>query len=601
MVEGAVKGAGGLVSGTSNLIRKGLSKISPELAEKIIPEQGLSSLQTSTAPKNTFERLGYGGEGLLEFLTGDEALKGLSLADKLKHVSQVASIFEKSPSLMRAVQTGTNVIKAIGEMGAEEQAAIAKSPILARLVSAGMDAMRMGAVQAGQTLVHSGGDVGQAAKEGATMAGTAGVLGAAGGAATGALEKAGTAAKAAETLGKVVKEAPSDTEVTSGAKSAVDSVEKSMHDKFEAGIQDLKQRLQGASTPNENSPISAGAKELLKAPEPAEHELVAAAKEATGERLDQPVKDLLAKASGSTQPWTVNDLVDFRQSVRKLADSYDMGDPNARALRKLLPSVDDTIGKLAEQSGDATAKQDYSNLRNDYKNTIKYFQPSAKTADRLAYNTASVLRSGTKDDIGKYLLSGGNVRAKIGAVSDLLGPDETHNLGKDIFSTLVKKNSSGARVNPANLIADWNKIPDEAKAKLFDTSIADTTIQQLMTDSRTAAQMQHLARLGLISGAGAAGATGVGHLWVGTLLGLTIGEAAHGGIQAARNMLDYVTTHPAVWKSLGMASKAGETVTPYAKALGPAIKQQAAQSLMGKPALTNILQGASQPLSQEQQ
>lgn len=628
---GFAKGIGSTISGVGGLLRKGVDaasaldpgraisyladksgikpgaytdeeknrqQIADKVKETLVPSEGKSALDTMSTPHGLPEMIGYGGETLAEFMLGDEAVKGFSLADQFKQISQVAGIFEKSPRLMRALQMGADITKAAGMLGPEEQAAIKKSPILAHLVGAGMDAVRQGAVQGAQTLTKTGGDVGQAAKEGGVTAGISAVLGGAGGTVARALEKAGTAAEAGKGLNEVAKNAPTEPEVTNAAKSAVDSVEKSMHDKFETGIQDLKQRLSGASVPNENSPIATGAKQLMKPAAPAAHELVTAAKEASGERLDQPVKDLLNKAASSKQPWTVDDLVDFRQSVRKLADSYDMGDPNARALRQLMPSVDDTIGKLAEQSGDTTAKSDYQALRNDYKNTVKYFQPqpSSKPADQLAYNTTKVLRSGTKDDIGKYLLSGGNIRAKIGAVNDLLGPDKTKDLGKDIFSTMVKDSSTNAgAVNPANLLKQWNKIPDQAKTTLFDTASNDQAIEQLMTDAKSAAQIQHIIRGTLAGGVGAA-AGGLSHTGLGTLLGLTVGEAG-GGFGAGRKMLDYVATHPAVWKTLGVVSKAGEAAKPFTQAVGPAVKQQAAQTVMGKSPLANILSGASEPLT----
>src|SRR5260370_16660599 len=44
-----------------------------------------------------FENIGAGAEGILEFMTGDEALKGLSLADKLKLRPNKVKVSEPHP------------------------------------------------------------------------------------------------------------------------------------------------------------------------------------------------------------------------------------------------------------------------------------------------------------------------------------------------------------------------------------------------------------------------------------------------------------------------------------------------------------------------
>jgi len=567
---------GSHIPGTSYVSEKlgdalGLPKLGPDQNPYDTVEKSVQH-NKEQATNNTAGRIGYGGETLTEFLLGDEALKGLSLADKLKAASGVAQMFEKSPKLMKAVQIGADAMK--------------NYPKATEIVG---EAMRQGAVQGTQTLAKTGGDVDEAAKEGATMAGTSGVLGAVGAGAGSLLEKGGKAAQTVETLGKVAEAAPSKEEVTEGAKNAVDAAKQSMHTKFEAGIQDLTERLGDKEVPHADSPIAATAKELIKAPEPAEHGLVAAAKEAAGERMDKPVKALLDKAAAQEgQAWKVNDLVDFRQAVRKLADSYPPGDPNARTLYKLLPSVDDTLGKLADQSGDTAAKSDYAALRKDYKNKIKYFTPSGKPEDRIAYATANVLRTGTKEDIGKYLMSG-DARAKVKALTGLLGDDGAKDIGKNVFSTMLEDASPNGRLNPTALVQKWAKLPNEAKNSLFDSKIGDTAIQQLMQDTKSAAQVQRLMRLGVLSAISGPIAHPIG-AGVGTLLGLTI---EGGGFEGGRKMLDYVANHPAVWKSLGLAGKVAKAAeSGTGQALGTVIKQQAGRGL------SSVMQGASQPLSE---
>ena len=614
------KGLLDTTAGVGGLIRKGvgaLSAISPSrvgeavgaipkgttdaLAEKakefLVPQRGLSAEQQMAVPHGGLQTIGYAGENLTEFLLGDEALKGLSLADKLKMSGQVAGIFEKSPRLMKALQMGADLEKAAGQLPAEAVQLMKNNPVVARLIGAGMDAVRQAAVSGGQELVKSGGDVGEAAKTAATQGAASAVLGGAGSVIAGAAEKGGKAAETVSELKNIAESAPAKEEVTANAKNAVDTAKEAMHAKYEAGIQDLTERLGDTSVPHSSSPIASTAKDLVAEPVPATQALVAAAKNAAGERIDKPVKALLTKAANeTTADWKVGDLVEFRQAVRKLADSYPPGDLNARALHKLLPAVDDTLDQVAKASGDAGAKADYASLRGDYRDKIKYFQPSSNPADQLKYTTAKTLQSGTKDEIGKFLLAGGNTRAKVAAVSDLLGPEETQKLGKDIFGSFIqetKPDGTIKAVNPANIVQKWTKLPPEARDALFDTSIGEKAIPELMKDTQSAAQIQHLMRVAAVAGAGATVGTHFGATGLGTLLGLVAGEGG-GGFARGRQVLDYVVNHPNVWKGLGLVAKAGEAAAPVSRAVGPAIKYGAGQGLR------NVMQGASGPLGEQQ-
>ena len=126
----------------------------------------------------TLNAIGYGGETLLEFLTGDEALKGLALSDRLMKSAGVAKALEQSPRLMKALQIGA-------------------------------DALRSGAVGGTQGTVRSGGDLGKGAEEGATTAAIAGTLGMAGQAVKairGALDVSGIQAPLQDSLRGVVSD-----------------------------------------------------------------------------------------------------------------------------------------------------------------------------------------------------------------------------------------------------------------------------------------------------------------------------------------------------------------------------------------------------------
>lgn len=69
-------------------------------------DEGRQELDKDNAGNPTLNSIGYGGETLAEFLMGDEALKGLSFADRLGAVAKTAKILEKSPRLIKALQIG---------------------------------------------------------------------------------------------------------------------------------------------------------------------------------------------------------------------------------------------------------------------------------------------------------------------------------------------------------------------------------------------------------------------------------------------------------------------------------------------------------------
>lgn len=92
----------------------------------------------------TGQTVGKVSEGVLEFFMGDEALKGASMAEKLKQATKLAEFMESSPRLAAALTTG-------------------------------IGALRMGAVSAAGTLAHGGSGEG-ALKSGLVTGGIGGGL-----------------------------------------------------------------------------------------------------------------------------------------------------------------------------------------------------------------------------------------------------------------------------------------------------------------------------------------------------------------------------------------------------------------------------------------
>lgn len=613
VIKGAGKGLGDTISGLGTLIHK-----IPGIGG-IVPESGLAAEKSMIGkPEGAAQWVGYGGENLAEFMLGDEALKGLSMADKFKQISGVIGILEKSPRLMRAIQMGVDVGKATGELGEEAKAALAKNPLLARLVGTGMDALRTGAVQTAETTAKTG-DVGEGVKQGAETGAATGVLGGAFGLLGRAAEKAGEAGKAVQTASEAGAGARTAKETTDVVKNQIDAAEQQMHGDFEAGIQKLSGDLKDQKIPYAGSPLQKAAKATLEGI--TDKQVIPGKEEATGvldefgnqitkQGADKTVRttkgalpEFGSLAGGSpeskniltsladpkkTGDLTIDELVQRRQQlgekIRQLTkgatSSADRAD--VAVYQKLRDGIDSTIDSLAKQSGSPEASQDYSALREAYKGKVNLFKEPVVKA----------IQEGDLDSAGKYLLSGGKVLDKVNTLGQVIGDAGVKNFGKDIVQrTLADASTENGQINPAKFVKDFKKIdslPPEVKSKLFDLNSVDEGLRKLAGDLKSAANYQKLVRSGVLSTAGAAGAT----VHPAGGLGVLLGVLGAGDMGKATEVLDKIANNPRLWSAFRTAGKIGATLEPVARKATPALGYGAGN------ALSNIMQGASQPLSQ---
>src|ERR1039458_3290626 len=177
VAEGAGEGIFSTVAGAAHLANK--------IPGVNIPTQTLDTLAGNNEEKTTAEKIGYGGETLTEFMLGDEALKGLSMSDKLLQTAKTMKFLEKSPKTIAALKIGAQ-------------------------------ALRAGTAQGAQTLVRTGGDVGEAAKQGAIMAGTAGALGTVGAGVGKVASKLAKGGEAVQSLAEKAANAPEKGDVAPG-------------------------------------------------------------------------------------------------------------------------------------------------------------------------------------------------------------------------------------------------------------------------------------------------------------------------------------------------------------------------------------------------
>ena len=102
---GVLSGIGGGIIGTAAGLEGVVNKALPSSMQiPKIPEEYYKQRTTS-------EKIGGGLETIGEFLIGDEALKGLSLADRFGLSAKVAQIAQQSPRLAKALEMGMNAVR----------------------------------------------------------------------------------------------------------------------------------------------------------------------------------------------------------------------------------------------------------------------------------------------------------------------------------------------------------------------------------------------------------------------------------------------------------------------------------------------------------
>ena len=388
----ALSGAGGGVIDTATGVLQGAPKMAPMgiLANAVAPhavgavEDAVGKFKDQyggVQDTGVSGMIGYGGESLLEFLASDGAMQGLSLGKKLEAVSGITKVLEQSPRTMGAVRLGALVGKI--------------------LEHAGINTMQASTIAGLQTYLKSGGDFGKALTDFIHTAEFAGPFSAVAGAAGEAGSYLGRTAKSYQRLEQAVSTATPKEEVVKDMSQRLNAAEKQMHDEYQSGFEDIADRTQGQTVPSTHTPLAQAASEILANPKPDVNPFVASLERKVGETLDPKVKELLTELStgvsaddakayeeaqrtasrpvntgvvgANGQPitraaevptaptpheYTGQELVQIRQTIRKLSESFDYGNINSRVLRSLISSygdrvspLDNTLGQLAGQTG----------------------------------------------------------------------------------------------------------------------------------------------------------------------------------------------------------------------------------------------------------
>lgn len=640
-IGGVVEGAGmGVMHGVSGLLHIGdtvSNKVRSTLG--MAPEDHtniLSAVDNAAgigASHGRAQNFGYGGETLAEFIGGDAALKTATESVKALTTGKILATLEKSPRLIEALKTG---VKQLAKQAAEA-AAVQGTQSFVRSGGDVQEAAKDAAITAGTVGV---------------LGGASGAVGHAVDSAAGKLAEAG---KTAGELADTATQAPSSQTVNDNIKGQLVKSERDLHQNYEDKTKDFVGRLDGTTIDPKEAPIAKKAQQLLEAPDPEDHSSVAELKDALGEKLDPKVRSFIENTANGTKPISeeaqadvdeanktaadahkaavkdakskpalldasgkpikatpleapepleaepedqephdANSLIQWRQKVRKLAESFPPGDVNSRALKSLLwdstdhsSAFDDTFKQLADEGGDPSVAKEYGELRDDYRNKInRYDSPVIKN-----------LMAGKPDDAANSFIQtltpgvskGGTKNFNLNDLNTLIGPEATKSFGKDVLYKMMNHSAEGGAegFNAANFVKKLDSISPETKQGLFGAAkdvpkIGPQTLYDTYAkDAKTVANVQKLVRAGLLGGTGAAAllanaalpAPIVGAFDV--MLGIAIGK---GGKGAGKELIDNVANNPKLWKRFqNLQGTAGGTVAKAVTKTGAAIANINAQ------------------------
>jgi hypothetical protein len=132
IVRGGEKALAETLSGTSQLAGKAADKLGlrHKNLSDLITDNGqprgifgeAPEPESATAPVGLGEHVGYIGENIMEFFAGDEALKSLSLAQKLGLATKVAKLAESNPAIAKLISVGLRATRTGAVSGAQEAA-----------------------------------------------------------------------------------------------------------------------------------------------------------------------------------------------------------------------------------------------------------------------------------------------------------------------------------------------------------------------------------------------------------------------------------------------------------------------------------------------
>lgn len=490
-------------------------------------------LKSSGDPKGALQNLGALGEQLLEWI-GTDGLTKLAAAPTIaggaaanvtahaKQVSNVANTLANNKplagvvavglrTLKDAAMAGTQTLVHTGDVGEAE-----KSALLGGAISGPLNAVG----EIGSTLASKGG-------EAADIAGNLSKKAQFGPSSATVEDKLAQTAKNAyqaeldtanqqiaqaekdlQTSGQAISGAgtgaPSNEGITAATQKAVKQAHTDLQTNYLNGISQLKNELSGQNLAYEGSPLQKAAKDLAGSAESESHDLDSAFNVVRpGGPKSNRIIDTLAnfgkEAEGEAgaaegvvkEPVTMNldNLMQWRKKVGEAfrntgwASSEDRADRDV--YKKLLQGIDDSIQKLADQSGNPAATDILGATNKAYKEGISRFD----NAD------VQKLLEGDSKDVAQRMMRGETAPADIKNLKETIGNDAFNKLAEDSLSRRIAETTDPktGEFNLQKFINNWTKDRQTTDAMFGGTNNAPM-IEKAITAAQAANKTLPLAK-----------------------------------------------------------------------------------------------------------
>jgi len=417
MAMGGVKGAAETAHTVGRVANAVTGDNVPGLPTSLQQPEGLQAANTS-------ESIGKGAEGVLEFIAGDQALKGLTWAQKFQKLGKIAELLEAHPTL-------------------------------AKISNIGFNAIRQGTVGAAQTAVH-GGSAEDAATTGAVTAATGGAFELAG-EGLGAVKNFITRNPEIEQMGRelvsgLTEGATPEQVARTVGKNLADAEEK-MHSTYDAGIKSISAQGQSVPVALKGSPVQQVAKDLLS-----DSDLP----KSMAENLKGVVPDseklepFLTHLSGSNEVLTWDGMEATRQKIGQTIRKLPWESPIRPDLIKLRYAIDDTLEQAADKAGNADLSDQIKTLRSQY----------AQTNAALEERAIKALADKNPNAVADVLLNKQSVHS-VQTLRRLIGPENMKAVEGSILDKMIQDASKNGELQGRQLFRKFNGLGPDAKAAIW--------------------------------------------------------------------------------------------------------------------------------------
>jgi hypothetical protein len=295
-----------------------------------------------------------------------------------------------------------------------------------------------------------------------------------------------------ESLTNFAKMAPGDESITAAAKTAADTANKAMHEKYVAQQGKLIEMTGDTSVPVEGSPIHEAFNDLTGASEAKGSVTGAVAKSLPGsavandtlkgiEKLIEPEEPAEGEEPAPPATTDMKDLLEAYQRIgakqRATAWNTETGPADQQIYSRLKQGIIDTVAQIAQKSGNPEAIDVAQKMNSDYRAEVGLYENPAVKA----------LRSGKMTDVDKALTGGQASLGNINAMRQVLGShwqDFTQNSLKRMVADQIGEDGT---INYKGLLNKLNGINPDVRTALYGDAQAGDLLKSLNTATKASA------------------------------------------------------------------------------------------------------------------